>query len=350
MKEYHREVRPAPEKMVEEGRFNFGTFNSPFRIVNPLEAKKPLGLPLPGFIKDLRLKEWQAFQLGDQDNFMLAVVYNAKGIALSQFIHVNKKEQKMIRYEKMFPFWKAHIAQSLWDTHSYYQDRDFLVDIHNDLANKIVNIKIRINNYKDLPDVEANFTGHHDQRVTPIVICQPFAENRALYSHKALAPMEGKVDFGGNSLVFDQESAFMVMDDHKGYYPFTMAYDWTTSGGYHPERGLIGFNLTDNQVQDHERYNENCLWIDGDMHPLPPVKFDRPNGVEKDWFIRDAYGQVDIRFTPVFESNVHINAVLIKTEYYGPYGQVNGCILDKNGERVSFDGFFGMGEKKYIRA
>jgi hypothetical protein len=61
----------------------------------------------------------------------------------------------------------------------------------------------------------------------------------------------------------------MIIDDHKGYYPCVMKYDWITALGYAGNGRLVGFNLTDNQVQDHEKYNENCLWLDGKMYPRP---------------------------------------------------------------------------------
>ena len=67
-------------------------------------------------------------------------------------------------------------------------------------------------------------------------------------------------------------------------------------------KGLTGFNLTDNQVPDRERYNENCLWLGRELHLLPPVTFSRPKGVHDRWCVRDEYGMVDITFTPAFSS------------------------------------------------
>ena len=62
------------------------------------------------------------------------------------------------------------------------------------------------------------------------------------------------------------------MDDHKGFYPYVMQYDWVTGMGYSQEGKLQGFNLTDNQVRDHERFNENCLWLDGKNVSTPTYK------------------------------------------------------------------------------
>ena len=142
----------------------------------------------------------------------------------------------------------------------------------------------------------------------------------------------------------------MIMDDHKGYYPYEMKYDWVTSAGFDRANRFVGFNLTHNQVKDHERYNENCLWIKGEMIPLPPVKVQRPQGVMGTWIIKDEYGVVDLTFTPEFDGRIEMDFKVFETKYYAPYGSFKGYIRADVSEKIVFDGFFGMGEKKYIKA
>jgi hypothetical protein len=62
MAPYTREVLSPPKCLVTSGQFRFGTFNDAFETVNPLDATNPLGLPLPRWMKNWRLKEWQALQ------------------------------------------------------------------------------------------------------------------------------------------------------------------------------------------------------------------------------------------------------------------------------------------------
>ncbi|MBM3149128.1 MAG: DUF2804 family protein, partial [Chloroflexi bacterium] len=81
-----RKIQPAPQSLVRVGKFSFGTFSSQFQRVNPLEAPRAFAFPLPRPFLSFRLKEWQAFQLGNQRYFMLVVLYNAKVSALAQFI------------------------------------------------------------------------------------------------------------------------------------------------------------------------------------------------------------------------------------------------------------------------
>ncbi len=351
MEKYTRKYEAPPEKMVNDGKFTFGTFNAPFKTINMLDAKKPLPILIPKSLKYFRLKEWEAFQIGNGDYFILGAVYNAKLMGVAQLVVIDIKKNKKYIFEKILPPWKTVIGGSLLNQVSYSCGRHFSFHLHNHLEKGRIRITIRTRGQKGQPDLNCSFEAFHEKEfTTPMAICQPFGPNRALYSHKALMPLTGELEIGDEKIAFTKEKSFMILDDHKGYYPFEMKYDWVTTAGRDETDRLIGFNLTDNQVLDHETYNENCLWIDNTTHLLPPVKFSRPNGSMGKWQIKDSYGQVELEFTPQIEGKVDINAIIIKTKYRAPYGTFAGFITDAEGNRVSFDNYYGVGEKKYIRS
>ena len=345
-----RELRPAPDNLVSNGEFAFGTFNTQFKKVNPLDARKPLGTWLPKPILDFRLKEWQAFQLGNSRWFMLAVLYIAKVTALAQFIIYDKERNKKYLFEKLLPAWKVKVPASIWDSRQSYRDKDNSIEIVSALAKGRFYININVRDQKGLPDMEAHFELFHDEGlVAPIVVSIPVGVNRGMYSHKCLMPMQGSLVLGGEKIEFLRKESFAVIDDHKGFYPYTLVYDWVTTAGYDGKGRLRGFNLTDNQTVDAEKYNENCLWIDGRMILLPPVKFDRPQGPEGEWFIRDRYGMVDLSFKPTVMGKIEMDMMVLKVRYYGPMGYFNGTVKDGSGETLDFGRYFGMGEQKYVR-
>jgi hypothetical protein len=162
-------------------------------------------------------------------------------------------------------------------------------------------------------------------------------------------PMQGVLCLGDRKIDFSQQNSFAIVDDHKGYYPFVLIYDWVTGAGYNAKKELIGFNLTDNQVVDKERYNENCIWINNALHLLPPIKITRPKGVTQEWTIKDVYGMVDLVFMPVIDNIININLLFVKTDYHGPFGYFNGVIKTSSGTVVPIKNIFGMGEKKYLK-
>ena len=324
-----------------------GTFNGPIRNINLLDLEQPLGKRAPRAFNAFRLKEWQAFQLSNDDWFICLSVYNTKSVGIAIVMAYNKAQKHMYRYEHKVPCWKLHVPNGLLDSHCFYHSKNFTIDIHNHLDENLFEVEVSAQNFKNMPDFNARWTIFHTTE--PGVIVQPFDKNRPLYSHKALMPAEGEVSLAKNLSQFDVNNSCAIVDDHKGFYPYVMQYDWVTALGFDKPGGLIGFNLTDNQIQDKERYNENCLWQDGKMIPLPPVTVERPNGVEADWHIQDNYGLVQLTFTPLADVPNHINLGIAAFKYHGPTGRFTGHIVNPAGNQVSFDDFIGMGEQKYIR-
>ena len=74
--DYQSKIEPTPAALVENGRFNLGTFIEPFHKVNPLDAElRQAGRVVPRFIKQLGLKEWQRFILAN-DRFFINLATN----------------------------------------------------------------------------------------------------------------------------------------------------------------------------------------------------------------------------------------------------------------------------------
>jgi len=347
MADYQRAVTPPPRELATGGQPNFGTFSGPIERVNPLDIPNPLGVKLPRALNNLRLKEWQAFQIMSPEWFICLAVYNTKSLGTAIVMAYNRTQDRLYRYERLVPAPLLKIPAGLDDSYCYYHGPGFRIDILNELKQDRFRVAFAAKNFKGLPDINASFVARHVTE--PIVIVQPFGPNRPLYSHKALMPAEGHLIMNGRESVFEPGASCMIVDDHKGFYPYTMRYDWVTGCGYDAQGRLIGFNLTDNQVKDHSRYNENCLWLDGKMIPLPPIKVSRPDGVLGTWQARDEYDQVKIDFKPLKDVPININLGLIVTRYHGPTGLISGTIQSPDGQLISFDGLPGMGEQKYIR-
>ena len=246
--------------------------------------------------------------------------------------------------------WQLNVPNSLFDTKAGYKSKNFTIAVHHDIENKKLSIAVEIKDFQDLPDVKAHFVAQHDtEKYRPTVVCLPFSAKRAMYSHKCLMPMSGQVNINNNKICFDVKSSHLILDDHKGYYPFPTRYDWVTSFGYNEKNQLFGLNLTDNQVVKQELYNENCLWLDGELHLLPPIKVKRPDGIKGNWLIRDEFDMVDLVFTPEVHTSVNINLLIFKSKYEGPYGWLNGYVRKADGEKVLIENMFAMGEDFYLR-
>ncbi len=344
---YHRPVLSPPESVVKQGKCNFGTFNKAIKTINMLEADRPLGWPAPALISNFRLKEWEAIQLACSDCFFCLAVYNTKSIGTAIIMAFHRVTGTMHVYQHKVPFWRLKVPRGLGNTYCYYHSKRLSIDIHNYLDNDCLTLRFFARGFPGKPDIEGAFTGYHT--TTPIVTVQPFSKNRPLYSHKALMPADGSVFLDHKKCDYPIHTTSMIVDDHKGFYPYVMEYDWVSALGFSSAGDLQGFNLTDNQIVDQEQYNENCLWLSGQMYPLPPVTINRPGGVRKTWHITDKYGQVDLYFEPLADVTSYLDLLIAKTKYHGPTGRFSGRISVNHKINTLFSGFIGMGEMKYVK-
>jgi hypothetical protein len=337
---------PTPPALVVDGRFQFGTFAAAIAHVNPLDAVPASTRWLHAF----RLKEWQAFQAIDPEYFIVGAVYATKVVDLLQVAVIEKRSGRMQKWQRKVPPRRLRIAQGLDGTASAGLAGGLSVTFVNDIPRGKLGIDARGAAAANLPELALRLEGRCAlDEAGHLVICHPFSERRALYSHKCIMPGSGELHVGAQRHQFDGRESILILDDHKGFYPFPMAYDWLTGATRDASGQVLGFNLTANQIRDPERYNENALWLGTTVERLPAVRFERPRGVDDTWYIKDRAGQVDVRFSPTVRNEVHSGPGRLLAEYYGPFGWVEGTITRRNGETVRLDGLFGMGEKKRIR-
>ena len=341
-----RTISKVPDQVVTKGQFNLGCYDQPIRNINMLDAR--LNIP---FFKSLQLREWQAFQVLTEGHFFFIALYNTKKVSLVQFIHYDIQNNKKHRFERKVFSSDLHIPNGLFQTSAYYRTGSYYIKADHDIEGKRLNLEVDIKKGKKHPAIYARFLALHDvDSYRPMVGVFPFSDNRAMYSHKCLMPVEGEIMVDTDQFSLHHSRSSLILDDHKGFYPYITKYDWVTGMGFSDEGERIGFNLTDNQVKNQELYNENVLWVDGNMHLLPPIKINRPQGPLGTWHIKDQQGMVDLQFIPLTHTSVNLNLLLLKSKYEGPYGYFQGNIQKEDGDIIQIKNIFGVGEDFYLRS
>jgi hypothetical protein len=337
---------PPPAALVENGRQHLGRFAGPPQRTNLIDAPY-FHLPRP--LRRWRLKEWQAFQIATPRLFVNLALFDAKLMALLQAKVYDRAEgQKHVHEWTLRPGAFA-VADQVLSSSTRYRDRRGGMGFANKVADGRIEIEVDLPADGGTPAMRGRLTVH-TARGASQVVSLPFAGDVVMYSHKGMFPIEGELTVGTERHLLTTADSLALMDDHKGYYPYVMRWDWLTSATFAGGRAL-GFNLTRNQCRDPEQFNENCAWIGDRIGRLPAVSFERTGERRpgERWRIRDRDGRVDITFEPTVPGDVKLNALVVESRYRGPFGTIVGRLEPEGLDPIAVDGWFGMGEEFYLR-
>jgi len=184
---------------------------------------------------------------------------------------------------------------------------------------------------------------------TPMVVSLLFSERRNMYAYKALTSVRGDVVSGGHHFHMSSAKTSGIFSDFKGYFPYSMRSTWCSGLGFDNNNRRFGFALGENQAKEPYRNNENVLWIDGQLTPLPPVKITRSGGPESDWIIQDMEGMVDLVFTSMEQGRTAGKYLFSSSDYENPIGYFNGLLVSADGEELPLRNVWGSCEKLNLR-
>lgn len=329
-----------PPRLVVDGQPRLGRFAAGPERTNLLDARYR-GLPRP--LRWLRLKEWQAIQLVTPRLFVNVALFDAKLVTLLQLKLYDRVRGVKHLNERILPPRAFRPSDQLHDSTVGFRDRRTTLEFRNRLADGHLEVELAA----DRPTVRGGF--RLDTRAgASQVVSLPFARG-SMYSHKGMFPVTGALTVDGER--YDLDGGLALLDDHKGYYPYVMQWDWLTSAARGADGVARGFNLTRNQCVEPERWNENCAWVGAAVAPLPAVTFERTaiGTADERWRVRDRDGRVDVTFTPTVPGDVRMNVGVVESRYRGPFGRCHGRLSPAALPEVVLDDWFGMGERFWLR-
>jgi hypothetical protein len=170
-----------------------------------------------------------------------------------------------------------------------------------------------------------------------------------MYAYKIMAPIQGDIVLGGRHISFKPEKTTGIFCDYKGFFPYRTSNSWCNAAGFDQKGRRYGFSIAENQAREPYKNNENALWVNGNLTPLPPVKITKPDGPGSDWIIQDMEGMVDLTFTPKESIGKSFNLLVCRSDYHYPVGVYNGAIKNTKGEEIQVKNLWGTGEQLYLR-
>lgn len=339
----------TPADIVDEnGNCVFGTFDGEFEKFSLTKAKKPTHLPQ--CFNRQKLTLWQAVEINFGEIMFLTAVCDMGIFGQTLTLVYDKETKKVTSFGGPMPKGRVSVAEKMTGgAKTSANGKNLSILFENNMQRDEFALKGDISKKSEKVSYDIVLT----RAGSPSVVSIPFGKNRPLYSQKDLFTVKGSLTFGGKTYTADAETTAIV-DDHRGYYPRRMAYDWVTAMGFYDTaegKTPFGFNLTHNQSTDETDYNENLIWLGKKRLPLPPVRFSRTVESrdftsESVWTVKDEYGRVDIKFRAFGINPMVIHALVVNIDYYFFFGCFEGTLRDEDGNIYSVDGMMGMGEDK----
>ena len=347
---YTREIQIPRGVPIENRSPLTGTWNKAFAQVNLLGIHRPYSWPLPRWLKDCRIKEWESFGAQDEHFFLEALFGNFKLFQIAQIFLYNKETGESHVFRKLIPGNSWRMPKSLSHGSVECHSRRFFFRIHTWLNADMIQLDIDIAATRRQPAFIAHLVyALGDCNVTPAVVSLNFTERRNMYAYKTLAAVKGDMELGGRHISLDPARCTGIFRDYKGFFPYHMKRVSCGSMGVDEAGRRFGFHVAENQAKEPRKNNENALWINDQFTPLPPVRITMPRGPESDWVIQDLDGMVDLVFSPKENCRFGANLVVISGDFFALIGYYNGVLANSKNEQIQVHNQWGIGEKLYLR-
>lgn len=331
----------SPAIVDEKGKPRLGLWHGEICQVNPLDYSAGL---LFSCIKTVREKRWQYVGIYGQEIQMgLAVVHTGYlGTVFCYFY--DRQSESFIEIEKTIPLalgfrFDRNVCNGIA---SFKSSKDFL-RITNDVGKNKRHIEGTIRRATDSIILDVTLIDSMKE-VVPLQVVTPTVSGDFSFTHKAAGlPIEGSVEVNGQKFNFNESRDFGAIDYTFGFPAYHTVWRWASLAGTAQDGTVVGLNLVSPVY--HDEYNENCLWLNGQMIKTGKATFQyNPKDTLDVWKIKTEDKSVNLVFQPSGKRQQHINAIIIGTTFQQPYGLFSGTLRDTTGNEFILENVPGVVE------
>lgn len=283
--------------------------------------------------KKLRIKEWDFYQLANEDCFVQFVIADISFGGAVTFCYQNFKtgERQEALMLDLLTFGKFKLGKDA-EAEQVFEKKQGNAYAYCEVTKTKRHIKFRKGNNIDLditldvmPDLES------------LVMAVPFEKNDGhfYYNQKMNSmPTRGFIRIGEKTHNFDPKNTFTVLDWGRGVWPYKEAWYWG-NGSHRLENGdIFGFELGwgFGVMKD---FTENTLFYNGKAHKIGEVEMVKsPHDYMQPWHFTEKEGRLDLTMTPFFDNFTSTRVLgVVGNKCHQVFGRFNGkAILDDGTE------------------
>ena len=162
-------------------------------------------------------------------------------------------------------------------------------------------------------------------------------------------PTTGTLEWGKETLAFEQDRAFATLDYGRGIWPYRTAWNWGTfSGRSGPD--TVGINIGAKWT-DNTGMNENGIFLNGRLHKVfDDIRFDYDRAdFMAPWTIKTvSTDAVDLRLTPFYDKASAANLLILRSDAHQVFGHYSGT-LQVDGRAIHIENVVGWAEEHVAR-
>ena len=356
-KMYTRNTSAAPDKIVHNGKINFGAFEGCPEKLDIRGVRGPFtGTPLPTVLTNLRIQSSLMFLFNIGPYIGTVDFFDHKIFGFADVTFWNKENGRKYAYRSFMGPRRRFIPHNMKNGFCASFNRHRYIRISWDHKHDRISMIFNLKGDSSRPSANAAFIAHYSNpNINEIYSVVPFPSKRRCMAAYLSTP----VIHGALTLEKTGSSESATMEDTEGsalfcvnraYYNFHTNSEVAAAAG-ESDGKKFSFQIFTSQENaiDSENLNGNVLCVNGECTLLPPVKITHPFGLNKKWIIQDFENMVDLTFTPNSSVYRDISFLILRTQLNTIYGTFEGVIKTKNDEKIVLHNFEGIAKKQILR-
>lgn len=356
---YSRVLGSAPDFLLEDSyqgekthrkkyKPRFGSYEGTPKSLSINGVRFPYGIiPLPTFITNLRIRSNFSFVFSFDDYIGSIDIIDIKIAGFYEMNIWNEKTNIRYSYRGITGIHKHFIPKNMEKAICCTRKRRRYIRIVWDKNKDRFALVFRMKGDDVKPDLNGSFVSSYNDLQPALTSVLPFPTTRRCY-----VSLQKKIDADGSLFTVPNETisgkALCSLVSVRAYFKVRNVVDSVMALG----------NVTDNEgkecslvfrlsnhtgfLVDSDDNNENVLFCDNQITPLPSVRITHEMGVSKKWVIQDTEGMIDLVFTPSSTRQKVISAVILEAQYNFVFGYYEGVVFTKDGRSITIKDFPGI--------
>lgn len=351
---YTREITPAPEKLIQNGKPVFGTFDSLPKKLDIKGVTTPYaGIPYPPILSRLRIRARAVYVFSVSDYVGVVQFFDNKILNMAEFALWNTKRGTKYVYRKFLGARRKMIPTKLGAGRCSTRTPGRRIRFSWNHQSGRLLLAVNVRGFSHRPEIkvfaQGNFNGAASKEIVSVKPAP--TTRRCSATWYASVPITTKFEVKGvEKVAADNAKGNSLLFVNRAYYKFvTRGESITASGVIDGKNVSLRLSTTSLDAANTSRHNDNALFVDGSFTPLPPVCITHPFGIAKDWNAQDYESMVDLSFVPQNSYSRKANFILVNASYDTVFGFLNGSVLCADGSKIELRDFPAVAQISRIR-